>query len=110
MIASSRPQKDIIWLVDTGASDDLIGSETTKKNGLRTFKSEYPKKFSTAGGLIKVEEQASVQVKGIDTSITPWISLDCPELLSVGKRINEGHSFVLPQRGTLSLRMRTEPL
>ena len=71
----------------------------TKNSGLRTFKSEYPKKFATVGDLIKVEEPASVNVRGIETSITPWISPDRPELLSVGKRINEGHSFVWPQRG-----------
>ena len=77
----------------------MIGRQTTKDSGLRTYKSEYPRKFSTAGGLIKVHERACVKVKGIDTSITPWVSPDCPELLSVGKRINEGHSFVWPQRG-----------
>ena len=78
----------------------MIGKQTTKDSGIRTRKSEYPRKFSTAGGLITVHEQAHIHVKGIDTSITPWVSPDCPELLSVGKRINEGHSFVWPQRGS----------
>ena len=98
MIASSRC-RDIIWLVDTGASDDMIGSEVTKANGLEVIKAKNPSNFNTAGGTIKVDKQVKVVVQGIDASITPWILPGGPDLLSVGKRIEEGRSFVWPRDG-----------
>ena len=57
--------------MDTGASEDLIGNETT--NDLKTFATANPKTFSTAGGLIKVSERAVVNVNGLEEKIKPCV-------------------------------------
>ena len=85
--------------MDTGASDDLIGNETTKNNKLKTYATANPKTFSTAGGLIKVSERAVVNVNGLEKEIKPWVAEECPRLISVGTRINEGYSFIRPKYG-----------
>ena len=60
---------------------------------------DKPRQFATAGGRIQVFEKAEVNVEGLNAKIEPWIAQQCPELLSVGKRIEEGYSFVWPSKG-----------
>ena len=79
--------------MDTGASDDLIGTRAAKEFGLETVESENPKCFATAGGQIKVTHRSKVKVQGIEKEIWPWVTESSPELLSVGKRIKDGLSF-----------------
>ena len=85
--------------MDTGASDDLIGNDTTKDNKMKTYVTENPKTFSTAGGLINVSERAVVNVNGLEQEIKPWVADECCRLISVGTRINEGYSFMWPKYG-----------
>ena len=98
--APSLPdKKQINWLVDTGASDDLIGRAIVGELDLKCKHVDKPKEFATAGGIITVSEKAVVEVEGLNKVVEPWVTNSCPELLSVGKRIEEGYSFVWPHRG-----------
>ena len=98
--APSLPdKKQINWLVDTGASDDLIGRAVVGELDLKCKHVDKPKEFATAGGIITVSEKAVVEVEGLNKFVEPWVTNSCPELLSVGKRIEEGYSFVWPHRG-----------
>ena len=97
--APSIPKTKANWLVDTGASDDLIGRTVAKNLKLTCKTVDKPKQFATAGGNIQVSERAEINVEGLNAKIEPWIAQQCPELLSVGKRIEEGYSFVWPNKG-----------
>ena len=96
---ASSPDENIAWLVDTGASEDLIGQDVVRKNNLKCSTMNPPRKFATAGGIIDVSEKATVDIKELGLTVTPWVADTCPELLSVGKRIQEGFSFFWPKQG-----------
>ena len=66
--------KQISWLVDTSASEDLIGTQTVKENRIQYKTEVNPKVFATAGGLITVNRKANIKINGIDETITPWIA------------------------------------
>ena len=84
------------WIVDSGASWDLVSRHHLDANEIGTIEeTDQVKHFETANGIINTGEKIrlSINHKGNALAADPYVLDDCPAVLSLGQRVQNGYEF-----------------
>ena len=85
------------WLLDSGASFDLIGEGNLNwQERLEIMEVGHEQELDTAAGLIKTSRQIKLKLEGTGLFATCWVlDNNCPPIISMGKMcMEEGFSFL----------------
>ena len=83
------------WIMDTGCGSGLISKAKVEDNNLRRSKAKNPTQFQTANGNTKGLDVVTMNIVEFDESVEPYVLLDTPSVLSIGRRcMQEGYRFV----------------
>eukprot|EP00971_Amphidinium_carterae_P017197 339333-Amphidinium_carterae.2 len=82
------------WVADTGSGNDLLGRNVASHEEMESVSSlSKPKRLRTANGGIAVDSKLSCDVECLNIRVEPLLLAECPPVLSIGKRIEEGFAF-----------------
>ena len=75
------------WIIDSGSGFDLISGQSLTENDRRMItRTNYPCRMATANGITTADEQLSVHINGIDSTVDAVILDNSPcNVLSLGK-------------------------
>jgi len=84
------------WLMDTGSSVDLVGVHEIPDDFLQDFALDVPTpvNLSTANGKLAADKYIELQVGPLQSRVNTLLLKNTPPVLSVGRRIEEGYSFI----------------
>eukprot|EP00971_Amphidinium_carterae_P059634 1179298-Amphidinium_carterae.2 len=83
------------WIVDSGAGLDLISKSEVHDSELQSMsKCVSARKLRTANGVIRAEHVVTCHIGEIGHDVTALVLDKCPPVLSLGRRVAQGYSFV----------------
>eukprot|EP00971_Amphidinium_carterae_P196349 3895817-Amphidinium_carterae.2 len=82
------------WVADTGSGNDLLGRNFVSNDELDSACTlPRQKKLRTANGKVDVFSKVTCEVESLNVHVEPLLLDECPPVLSIGKRVEEGFSF-----------------
>eukprot|EP00971_Amphidinium_carterae_P246201 4889689-Amphidinium_carterae.3 len=82
------------WVADTGSGNDLLGRNFASNHELSsTCSLSKAKKLRTANGGVNVSSKVMCDIGPLNIQVEPLLLEECPPVLSIGRRVEEGFSF-----------------